>query len=696
MILGALLIKDVHDGNTVMDYLPAERRRGITIQSAAITFSWRSHQINLIDTPGHADFTFEVERALRVLDGAVTILDAVAGVEAQTEKVWKQASTRNLARIVFINKMDRIGAAFGRTLFEIATTLRTRPLVLQVPIYASTSNEEEFIGVCDLLTMQCLEWRGSDGKNVDVTDLVSHKSAELVQEAVEARRMLVETLSELDDDIVEAFLEFEDPSKIPVDRLKRSIRHLCLSGQISPVLVGASFRNIGVQPLLDAVIDFLASPEDIPQPKALSLKKPPSSELTCALAFKVLHDPQKGSMIFVRVYAGTLTKGSILTNNHTKKKERVLKILRMYADDAREVDSVAAGDIAVILGLKNVRTGDTLTASSKAIDLQSISIPPSVFTVTLDTSTTTEAKALATALDNLLQEDPSLRVGYDPDTDQTLLSGMGELHLEIAINRLTEEYKVIVDVGKVRVGYRETVHSSTSVDEVYTFASSPTQSSTVGMKIVLGPCLPTSKGTLVDGNMYEITLPESQAAFSSDDALLAIRNGASIALCRGSILGYPLRNCHLHINVNDYDPSVTLAALSAAARTLTIKAVTQIGADGMSVQEPVMSVIVSTDEQHLGQVINDLTGLRGGHITSLDEEESDDIVEQSYYLPSTFTNKDAVTSSTRTIAAKVPLRQMIGYNSALRSITGGRGTFTMTLHDFESMNQHAVAQLRKL
>lgn len=704
---------DVDEGNTVMDYLPAERERGITIQSAAITFPWNAHRFNLIDTPGHADFTFEVERSLRVLDGAITILDAVAGVEAQTEKVWAQANTRRLPRIIFINKMDRTGAGFGRTIREVAAKLRTRPVVLQLPLFESGLEGGQFIGVVDLLTRQCLVWSPkSNGKEVHSTALSLCENAEVIEESARAITAIVETLSELDEDVINEYLIHEDPRNIPVETLKKAIRRLCLDGSITPVLTGAAFRNIGVQPLLDAVIDYLPSPDDRGAPVALIDGRETELEDKhgpCALAFKVIVDQQRGPMVFVRVYSGSINRGSILYNTTTRTKERVMRILHMFADDAREVESILAGNIAVILGLKDTKTGDTLLLANKNeknIQLEQIDIPPPVFLATLETSSTSETKALEAALENLLREDPSLRVTYDEDTGQTLLSGMGELHLEIASRRLTNDFKVKVDVGNLLIGYRETVTRQARIAEHYERTTSHGRSA-VHMSVELQPLESRdfeSKSELMDGNLINIRLPEdsSDIKLREEDAKLAVRNGASAALSRGLILGYPIHSARLSIEVAQYEVDTDLGALSGAARALSLHAMEKIGREQMSVLEPIMSVSIVVDDSNLGSVMNDLTGTRGGQVLALDETNciaNEQIFE--VYAPPDSTiqhNEDLVPgggmSATRVVRARVPLKEMIGYSRALRALTGGRGTFTMSVHNFEPVTRRTLQQLR--
>ncbi|CAG8488835.1 4832_t:CDS:2 [Paraglomus occultum] len=456
-----------------MDYLSQERARGITITSAAITFAWRNYRINLIDTPGHADFTIEVERSIRVLDGAVTILDGVAGVEAQTQTVWAQADRYNVPRIAYVNKMDRVGARFGRTVRQIAKKLRTRTLVCQIPIMKKDARGENvFWGAVDLVEMDVLDWdqdvNGNIVKRIKLTEKYGDKS--VYDEAVKGRMNLVEALSEMDDNILEIMLAEEDHMKVSAEEVRGALRRVTLSGKAVPVFCGASFRNRGVQPVLDAIVDYLPSPLDCAAPigtlangknTVIPLKE---KESLCALAFKVVHDHRRGSLVFVRVYSGTLNNRMSLYNTNTKTNERVNKLLKMHANDAEEIPCITAGNICALVGLKSTRTGDTLIQfndSRKSLRLPSIEIPAPVFVCAVEPATVSDEKPLQEALENVLREDPSLHVINDEETGQTLISGMGELHLEIVRDRLLNDFKVRAEIGKMRISYRESI-----IDEI--------------------------------------------------------------------------------------------------------------------------------------------------------------------------------------------------------------------------------------
>ncbi|BFZ57500.1 Ribosome-releasing factor 2, mitochondrial [Savitreella phatthalungensis] len=724
-----------------MDYLPAERERGITIQSAAITLRWRDHRLNLIDTPGHADFTFEVERSLRVLDGAVTILDAVAGVEAQTEKVWRQAAARGIPRIAFVNKMDRTGAAFGRAVREIATKLRARPLVTQIPIYKSpTEADATFTGVVDLVTMRAMTWQADgDGKDVKIEAVKDYSGDPgLLSEAIRAREALVEALSAVDEEVVEAFLDHDSAAAIPESILRAAIRRQCIANQLVPVLTGAAFRNIGVQPLLDAVVDYLPSPDDVPaaivlfngKARALSVEEDPA----CALAFKVIIDAQRGPMTFIRVYAGTITRGATLTNATTRGKERAMRVLEVYADDVREVESLGIGQIGVLLGLNETRTGDTLilsrpgakeskTAPGKnTFALQPITVPPPVFIATLEAHSASELKSLQTALDSLLQEDPSLQTSYDDDTGQTLLSGMGELHLEIASNRLLNDFKARAEVGKLRIGYRETVAGSHTLQELHERSPAVGASQSVELHVSVSELDIDAMTTLpeaeqVDGNHIKVHLPEIEdnVDFTAAEAEMAIRSAVAAALSRGPAYGYPMHNTAVSVSVlsDTYQLGTTLGLLASGARALTSKIVGEMASQQQVVLlEPIMNVhVTARGQRDLGLVMNDLTGQRGGQILSLaddadpDTGSSEDVIDlATVYIPrdpdqaatSSLTsdgtnghNADAAQQTT-TIHARVPLQEMIGYSRALRSLTKGRGAFVMQVDRFDRMPRDRV------
>ncbi|RIA95669.1 P-loop containing nucleoside triphosphate hydrolase protein [Glomus cerebriforme] len=705
-----------------MDYMKQERERGITITSAAITFGWKNHRINLIDTPGHVDFTIEVERSIRVLDGAVTILDGVSGVEAQTQTVWAQADKYGIPRIAYVNKMDRIGAGFGRTVKEMHHKLGTRPLVCQLPIMKKDSKGNGlFFGVVDLLDMQVLDWNkdpnGSIINKIPLTE--KYPISELFEEAIKGRSSLIEALSEIDDQLLEIFLMNEDPMKVSVEEIKEALRRVTLNGKAVPVFCGASFKNVGVQPLMDAVIDYLPSPLDRPAPLAtlsdknlieIPLKE---KEKLCALAFKVIHDHKRGPMIFVRVYSGKIDNRMTLFNTNTRKKERVNKLLQMYANDVEEIPSITAGNIGVILGLKETRTGDTLIQindSRQNLKLQSIDIPSPVFFYAVEPTSVSDEKPLEEALKNILREDPSLHVHVDSDSGQTLISGMGELHLEIIKDRLLTEFKVNAEMGKMRISYRETI----IVEQLeHTFLYDRElmgKKQKAQVSLIITPLSENDKGIPEEGgNRIVIDIEDKIVNLNSDqqnetndqNSLItkldkeeirdSLHSGILSALYRGPILGFPITGLHIKVHsLKLFGLESTKTAISACVS----QAFSEAMKNGVPVLlEPLMDVQVEVPEEHLGNVLADLTGTRRGNILGLETSGQSIDYDHSIeiYTPpdptyiSSDENQGAIIK--RIIKAHVPLSTLLGYSSSLRSLTGGTGSFSMRIHSFGIMSE---------
>lgn len=764
-----------------MDYLPAERTRGITITSAAITFTWTpstttppatpaAHTINLIDTPGHADFTFEVERSIRVLDGAITILDGVAGVEAQTEKVWRQAHAYAIPRIIFVNKLDRVGARFGPTVKEVAAKLNGWPAVCQLPVYDADTRggEDVFRGVVDVVEKRVFLWEGGgDGQKIELRDYewLEAQRPELYAEAVAARVALVELLAEHDEELVEVFMEHEDHALIPAAAIKASLRKSTLKGdgKIIPIFAGASFRNIGVQPLLDAVVDLLPSPLDRP-PVAVSYhqgKHRGTLDVTdqskvCALAFKVVNDPKRGAMVFVRVYSGTLTRAHNLFNTNLGVKERATRLVRMYADEPVDIAAIPTGHIGVIIGLKHARTGDTLVSettgpgthkskqqqqrnnSSKApllttdtLQLRPIAVPPPVFFAAIEPNSLGDQKHLDEALAMLLREDPSLHIGIDADSGQTLISGMGELHLEIARDRLVGDFKANAEMGRILISYRETIAAASqpvrTVFDKEIAGKRAAAACTVSVE-PLDPTTTTDDGNAITTTITTPTLTDPSTGESTDTRLpkwlttadleTALHNGASAALGRGPALGFPVRGVAARVSVDVstdvLGPESSLAAFSSAARIATTAALREAAGGESVLMEPVMDVVVTCEEKDLGKVVGDISGARGGHVLELggldaeadaeaaggggEVEREVDLVR--VYAPGV---KRSVESRDeggrkRSVRARVPLKEMVGYLKHLRGITAGRGTFVMSLEGWERMNgnraREVVAEVR--
>ncbi|KAI9719657.1 MAG: Ribosome-releasing factor 2, mitochondrial [Candelaria pacifica] len=801
---------DVDDGSTVTDFLPAERARGITIQSAAITFHWpprlpennptaalQPHTINLIDTPGHADFTFEVLRSLRVLDGAVCILDGVAGVEAQTEKVWHQANNYRIPRIIYINKLDRDGAAFGATVKQIPIRLHSYPAVCQIPWWEG--GRGRFVGIGDVVNLRGMKWEeGGDGKAITTYDLQQLAEAEngLCKELKRARVALVELLTDFDEQMVEEFLQYDsDHLAIPGQQITKSLRKCLLSGsaRLIPVLAGASFKNIGVQPLLDAVNELLPDPTESPDPKislgahqstlkdlpniltaqestsqvakmegksiTLSTSKKATSMVhaldCCALAFKVVNDPRRGVLVYVRVYSGAINRSTVLYNTSLQLSERAPRLLEMHASEAVEVESIPAGQIGVIVGLKHARTGDTLISYSGAklkaappaplslLQLRPIDVPPPVFFASIEPDSSGAEKQVRETLDLLLREDPSLQVTVDEDSGQTLLSGMGELHLEIAHDRLVGDFKAKASMGRIEIGYRECILAP-SDQETRIFdrdiagrkgkAGCTASITTLSAEqAITSHSTDNSNSTSRDGNLITINFPTLSPSGKPKDPLTApipshlsqssirtaLINGASAALARGPKHSFPMHSAHVTLTLTPsehiFGADSTPAALTSAARIAT-KAALNSAAEkgGTTLMEPVMNVLISVDESSLGAVMQDISSTRGGHVTSLNDNNNPNIslspntnseedlpiidITKIYAPPDPFGNtlnsadtnvgdvqNAAVSDLQRNITAKVPLKEMVGYMKHLRSLTGGRGTFVMSVDRFERM-----------
>ena len=743
------------------------------------------HNINLIDTPGHADFTFEVLRSLRILDGAVCILDGVAGVEAQTEKVWYQAAKYKIPKIIYINKLDRDGATFGATVKQIASRLHTWPAVCQIPRWEG--GKGQFIGVGDAVGLRAISWAtGGDGKSFEIAELdkLPNSDAAFVNEIKDARRALVELLSENDDQMVEKYLEAEeDHLAIRSEDVVASLRRCVLNpnANIVPIFAGASFRNIGVQLLLDAVVQLLPNPAEALDPelnlggvegtlsslmhggmlsglsshrsKVTKHKRQTNALIhnleTCALAFKVVHDPRRGALVYVRVYSGVITPRSVLFNNNLQISERAPQLLKMYASDSVQIDAIPAGQIGVIPGLRHTRTGDTLIsytganpksgppAPLNALQLRPIEVPPAVFFSSVEPHSLGEEKDVRTALDLLIREDPSLQVVEDEETGQTLLSGMGEFHLEIAIDRLVNDLKAKASMGKIEIAYRESILQAS---EPETNAFDREQGGKQGRASCIATVEPLAEDIVPeldeygysayeDGNRITITLSSPADPSSNLDPWdgelpshlsisiihSALKNGALAALSRGINYAFQLHNTHVLISLDPrthlFGTETTPHALSSAARLATKAALKATALKhGSALMELVMNVTVSVDEASLGAVVNDLSSSRGGHIMSLDDADvtsgptvnstNEDLpridISKVYAPPDPFGSSSSSSSSQsqqmgiatnsarqRNITARVPLKEMVGYLKHLRSWRGGRGTFFMSADRFE-------------
>ena len=648
-------IGEVHEGTATMDWMEQEQERGITITSAATTAAWRDHRINIIDTPGHVDFTIEVERSLRVLDGAVAVFDSVAGVEPQSETVWRQADKYRVPRLCFVNKMDRIGADFFRCVRMIRDRLGAVPVVLTLPV----GSEGDYVGNVDLIRQQAVIWKDDTlGAEFEYREI----PAELKAQAEEYRHALIETAVELDDEALERYLGGEEPDEAT---LKRCIRKGTLDRKLVPVVCGSAFKNKGVQPLLDAVVDFLPSPLDVPPIQGV---KPNSDEVVerrsgddepfAALAFKIMTDPFVGTLSFVRVYSGVVESGSYMMNTVKGQRERIGRILQMHANSREEVKDARAGDIVALVGLKSTTTGDTLSDLDRQVILERMEFPDPVIEVAVEPKTKADQEKLSTALGKLAAEDPSFRVGLDAESAQTVIKGMGELHLEIIVDRLRREFKVDANVGAPQVAYRETVGRTAEVD--YTHKK---QTGGAGqfarIKLVLQPG-ERGSGVVFASKIVGGSVPR--------EYIPGVEKGVKAASQTGVLAGFPMVDLAVSLidgAYHDVDSSVMAFEIAARAafRELAGKA-------GPVLLEPVMAVEAVTPEEYMGDIIGDLNSRRG-HITGMEPQ-----------------------ANAQVISAMVPLATMFGYVNTLRSLSQGRATFTMTFDHYEPVPQMVAQEIQ--
>jgi elongation factor G len=645
----------VDDGTTVTDWMEQERERGITIQSAAITCYWRDHQINIIDTPGHIDFTAEVQRSLRVLDGGVVVFDAVAGVEPQSETVWRQADRYHVPRVCYINKMDRIGANLERAVQMIRERLHANPLLVQLAI----GHESSFRGVVDLLTMKASVWHDEDlGATPEIVDVPT----ELFTEAHAAREELVERLAETDDELTIKYLEGKE---ITSDELRRALRQATLAGEVTPVLCGSSLRNKGVQPLLDAIVDYLPSPIDVPPivgvnpyTKKEEERGASEQEPLAALVFKIQTDPYVGRLAYFRVYSGWLKAGAAIVNATKGRKERIGRLLRMHADHRQEIQEIHAGDIAATLGLKSTFTGETLCAPDGPIILESITFPEPVISVAIEPRTTIDQDKMANALQRLAEEDPTFRVRIDENTGQTLISGMGELHLEVLVDRMLREFKVGANVGKPRVAYRETI--TQSVRSEGRFIRQTGGRGHYGHVVLkLEPLAPGEGFEFVDA-MSGDAIPKQFIPY--------IAEGAREAMESGVLAGYPLVDLRATLVDGSYHEEDSSEMAFKVAASMALR--DGVEEAGPVLLEPVMNAEVVVPEEFVGEVVGDLNARRAQ-------------IEQLEPRP----------VNIQAIAAYVPLAEMFGYATDLRSLTQGRGTFTMEFAHYAQVDRQIAEKI---
>jgi elongation factor G len=651
-------IGEVHEGGATMDWMEQEQERGITITSAATTCHWRDHQINIIDTPGHVDFTVEVERSLRVLDGAVAVFDGVAGVEPQSETVWRQADRYGVPRICFVNKMDRVGAEFHRCVDMIESRLGAVPLPLQLPI----GSEADFKGVIDLVQMKALVWPADTklGENYNVEEIPSTH----VEAAREWRDRLVETVAENDDDIMMMYLEGEEP---PVDELKAAIRRGTIGGKFAPILTGTAFKNKGVQPMLDAVVDYLPSPLDIeaveghkPGDESVVIeRKPADSEPLSALAFKIAADPHLGKLTYVRVYSGVLNAGSQVLNSSKGRKERIGKIYRMHANKREEIPSVGAGQIVAVMGLKDTTTGNTLCDPTNQVVLESMTFPAPVISVAIEPKTKSDQERLGTAIQRLAEEDPTFQVRTDEETGQTIISGMGELHLEILVDRMKREFRVEANVGKPQVAYRETITKPVAKVE-YTHKKQTGGSGQYGRVII--DIEPTGGG---DGG-YEFVNAVTGGRIPRE-YIPSVDAGVQDAMEYGILAGYPMVDVKVTLQDGAYHEVDSSELAFKIAGSMAFKEAARRAVPVLL--EPLMAVEVTTPDDFMGDVIGDLNSRRG-QIQAMDER-----------------------AGARVVRALVPLSEMFGYVGDLRSKTQGRASYSMQFDSYAQVPNSVATEI---
>ncbi|MDD9900534.1 MAG: elongation factor G [Alphaproteobacteria bacterium] len=650
-------IGEVHDGAATMDWMEQEQERGITITSAATTCFWQDHRVNIIDTPGHVDFTIEVERSLRVLDGAVTVFDSVAGVEPQSETVWRQADKYGVPRMCFVNKMDRTGADFYRTVDMIIDRLGAVPLVLQLPI----GSEADFIGVVDLVKMKAIVWNGEElGASFEEQEI----PADLKDKAEEYHAKMIELAVEVDDAVMEEYLNGNEPDEAT---LKKCIRKGTIDYKFVPVLCGTAFKNKGVQPLLDAVVDYLPSPLDMPAIKATKVdneeevvpRKPDESEPFAGLAFKIMNDPFVGSLTFVRIYSGKLESGSYVLNSIKNNKERVGRMLLMHANSREEIKTATAGDIVALVGLKDTTTGDTLCDSAKSCVLERMTFPEPVISIAVEPKSKADQEKMSIALGRLAAEDPSLRVSSDVESGQTILKGMGELHLDIIVDRMKREFKVEANIGAPQVAYRETITEAGEIDYTHKKQSGGSgQYARIVMSFEPGE---TGSGFEFDSKIVGGAVPK--------EYIPGVQKGLESAKEAGVVAGFPCIDFKATLFDGAYhDVDSSVLAFEIAARAAFREGIAKCKP---VLLEPIMKVEVVTPEEYMGDVIGDLNSRRG-QVSSMDSR-----------------------GNARVVAAMVPLASMFGYINTLRSMSQGRAQYSMEFDHYDPVPQAVADEVKK-
>jgi len=640
-------IGEVHEGAATMDWMEQEQERGITITSAATTCIWHEHLINIIDTPGHVDFTVEVERALRVLDGAVAVFDGVAGVEPQSETVWRQADRYGVPRICFINKLDRTGADFYFDVDSIVERLGAKPLVMQLPI----GKEADFVGVVDLVEMKAHIWKGDDGKAWETQEVPD----EVMEQAISYREKLLETVAETSEELLEGYLEHGD---LTAKEIHEGVRNGTIANDFTPVFCGSAFKNKGVQLLLDAIVAYLPSPADLPPIKGF---KPGDEEVTMerqnhdgdpfsALAFKIMSDPHVGKLTYFRVYSGHMARGDTVLNTVTGQKERVGRILRMHANHREDVDDVFAGDIVAGIGFKNTTTGDTLAADNAPIQLESMEFPAPVISVAIEPKTKSDEEKLSASLHRLAEEDPTFLVRGDEETGQTIISGMGELHLEILVDRLLREFKVDATVGTPQVAYRETIRRGIEKIQYKHVKQTGGKGQYADVVINLEPTGP--------GGGYEF-VDQIKGGSVPREFIPSVDAGIEEALDQGILAGYPLVDVRaILVDGSSHDVDSSEMAFKIAGSMVLQEAARKAG---VKLLEPVMDVEVTTPEEYMGDVIGDLNSRRG-KVEGMNQRGNSQVIK-----------------------AQVPMSEMFGYATDLRSKTQGRATYSMQFNSYQDV-----------
>ena len=648
-------IGEVHEGTATMDWMEQEQERGITITSAATTCFWRDHRINIIDTPGHVDFTIEVERSLRVLDGAVTVFDGVAGVEPQSETVWRQADKYKVPRICFVNKMDRIGANFFLCVDMIVDRLGAKPLVIQLPI----GSESAYVGLVDLVRMKAIRWKDEKlGAEFSVEEIPD----DLKEQAQEYRTKLVEMAVEVDDEALEAYLGGQEPDE---DVLKRCIRKGAISGAFVPILNGSAFKNKGVQTLLDAVVDFLPAPTDVPAVQGVALdgetaveRKTSDDEPFAALAFKIMTDPFVGSLTFVRIYSGILTASSQVLNSIKDERERVGRMLLMHANHREDIKEARAGDIIAIAGMRFSTTGDTLCDPAKPVILERMEFPDPVIEVAVEPKSKADQEKMGVALSRLATEDPSFRVATDVESGQTVIAGMGELHLEIIVDRMKREFKVEANVGAPQVAYRETIGKVGEID--YTHKKQSGGSGQYARVEIRFEPLKAGEGYVFEDDIRGGSIPK--------EFIPGVKKGLDAARTNGPIAGYPLIDFKAVLIDGAYhDVDSSVLAFEIAARTAFREGIPKCSP---KLLEPIMKVEVVTPEDYMGDVIGDLNSRRG-QVQGMDSR-----------------------GNARVVEAMVPLANMFGYVNTLRSMSQGRATYSMHFDHYAPVPQAVADEVK--